>query len=65
MECSKNQLGVKRMKKWVKRNENEFDSKDYYISTQVSDLKTSELENVHFKKKFISFLELSIDYLFA
>ena len=50
MECSKNQLGVKRMKKGVKRSENGFDSKDDYISTQVSDLKMSELENAHSAK---------------
>ena len=41
MEYSKNQLGVKRMKKRVKRSENGFDSKDDYTSTQVLDLKTS------------------------
>ena len=50
MECSKNQLGVKRMKKGVKRSENRFDSKDDYTSTQVLDRKTPELENVHFSK---------------
>ena len=48
MECSKNQLGMKRMKKGVKRSENRFDSKDDYTSTKVSGLKTSKLENVYF-----------------
>ena len=47
MECCKNQLRVKKMKKGVKRSENEFDSKD---DIHVSDLKTSELENVCFRK---------------
>ena len=50
IECSKNQLGVKRMKKEVKKRENRFDSKDNYISTHVSNLKPSELENVYFIK---------------
>ena len=44
MECSKNQLEVKRMKKGVKRSKNGFDSKDDYTFTQVLGLKTSELE---------------------
>ena len=49
MECSKNQMGVKRMKKRVKRSKKGFDSKDDYTSTRVLDLKTSELENIYFK----------------
>ena len=31
-------------------SENRFDSKDDYTSTPVLDLKTLELENVHFSK---------------
>ena len=44
IEFSKNQLKVKRMKKGVKMGKNRFNSKDYYTSTQFSDLKTPELE---------------------
>ena len=50
MECSKNQLGVKIMKKGVKMNENGFNSKDNCISTQVLSLKMWELENIYFRK---------------
>ena len=49
MECSKNQLRVKRMKKRVKRRENGFDSKDDYSYTKVLGLKTSELEKFYFR----------------
>ena len=38
------------MKKRVKRTEKGFDSKYDYISTQVSHLKTSELELIYFIK---------------
>ena len=38
------------MKKWVKRSENGFDSKDDYIYTHVLGLKTLELEHVYFIK---------------
>ena len=50
MEFSKNQLGVKRIKKRSQKSENEFDSKDDYTSTQVSGLKISELESFYFSK---------------
>ena len=48
IECSKNQLGMKRMKKGVQRRQKGFDSKDDYILTQVLGLKTLKLENVYF-----------------
>ena len=51
MECSKNKLGVKTMKKkkGVKRRENIFDSKDDCLATHISSLKTSKLENFYFR----------------
>ena len=50
IECSKNQLKVKRMKKRVNRGKNRFDSKDDCIYTKFSYLKMSKLENFFFIK---------------